>query len=67
MHLEKIYKMKIVAIIKDNEIISATEYTGDAEIKVQQSSVYIDTPENLLLIMSAIGVEDTSKLEIFMT
>lgn len=59
--------MKIVAIVKDNEIISATEYTGDAEIKVQQSSVFIDTPENLLLIMNAIGVEDTSKLEIFMT
>lgn len=57
--------MKIVAIIKDNEIISATEYTGDAEIKVQQSSAYIDTPENLLLIMNAIGVEDTSKLDIF--
>lgn len=59
--------MKIVAIVKDKEIISATEYTGDAEIKVQQSSVFIDTPENLLLIMNAIGVEDVSKLEIFMT
>lgn len=59
--------MKIVAIIKDKEIISATEYTGDAEIKVEQSSVYIDTPENLMLIMNAIGVEDVSKLEIFMT
>lgn len=59
--------MKIVAIIKDNEIISATEYTGDTEIKVQQSSVFIDTPDNLMLIMNAIGVEDVSKLEIFMT
>lgn len=59
--------MKIVAIIKDKEIISATEYTGDAEIKVQQSSVFIDTPDNLMLIMNAIGVEDTSKLDIFMT
>lgn len=59
--------MKIVAIIKDNEIISATEYTGDAEIKVQQSSVFIDTAENLMLIMNAIGVEDVSKIEIFMT
>ena len=67
MHLKEIYKMKITVIIKDNEIISSTEYTGDAEIKVQQSSVFIDTPENLMLIMNAIGVEDTSKLEIFMT
>lgn len=57
--------MKIVAIVKEKEIISATEYTGDAEIKVQQSSVFIDTPENLLLIMNAIGVEDTSKIEFF--
>lgn len=57
--------MKIVVIVKDKEIISASEYTGDAEIKVQQSSVYIDTPDNLLLIMNAIGVEDTSKIEFF--
>lgn len=59
--------MKILAIVKDKEIISATEYTGDAEIKVQQSSAYIDTPENLLLIMNAIGVEDTSKIEFYMS
>lgn len=59
--------MKITVIVKEKEIISATEFTGNAEITTDKSSVFIDTPENLLLIMNAIGVEDTSKLEIFMT
>lgn len=57
--------MKILAVVKDNEIISASEFEGNAEITSSESSIFIDTPENLLLILAAIGVEDTSKIEFF--
>lgn len=57
--------MKILAVVKDKEIISATEFEGNAEITTDKSSVFIDTAENLLLILAAIGVEDTSKIEFF--
>lgn len=57
--------MKILAVIKNNEIISASEFDGNAEITSEESSVFIDTAENLLLILAAIGVEDTSKVEFF--
>ena len=57
--------MKILAIIKDKEIISASEFDGNAEITSEESSIFIDTPENLLLILNAIGVQDTSKIEFF--
>lgn len=57
--------MKILAIVKDKAIISASEFDGNAEITSEESSVFIDTAENLLLILHAIGVEDTSKIEFF--
>lgn len=59
--------MKILVIVKDKEIISATEFEGNAEITSSESSIFIDTPENLLLILHAIGVEDTSKIEFYMS
>ena len=59
--------MKILAIVKNNEIISATEFDGNAEITSEESSIFIDTPDNLLLILNAIGVEDTSKVEFFIS
>lgn len=57
--------MKILAVVRNNEIISASEFDGNAEITSEESSIFIDTPENLLLILHAIGVEDTSKIEFF--
>lgn len=59
--------MKILAVVKDKEIISATVFDGNAEITSEESSIFIDTPENLLLILNAIGVEDTSKIEFYMS
>lgn len=57
--------MKILAVVKDKEIISATEFDGNAEITSEESSIFIDTPENLLIVLNAIGVQDTSKIEFF--
>ena len=59
--------MKILAVVKDNEIISASEFEGNAEITSEESSIFIDTPENLLIILNAIGVQDTSKIEFYMS
>ena len=59
--------MKILAIVKDKAIISASEFDGNAEITSDESSIFIDTPENLLLILNAIGVEDTSKIEFYIS
>lgn len=57
--------MKIVVFVKNKEIISAFEHEGNIEIENNISSAYIDTAENLMLIMNAIGIEDTSKIEFF--
>ena len=58
--------MKIVVFVKDKEIISALEHEGNTEIMNDKSSVYIDTAENLLLIMPILGVTDVSKIEFLM-
>lgn len=49
--------MKIVAIVLNNELISATLSEGVTDVTSSEAAIYIDTPENILTILTNLGVE----------
>lgn len=53
---------KYIAIVLDNEILSVTPSEGITQITSTLSSVYVDTKQNLTTLLTALGVEDLSKL-----
>ncbi len=56
---------KLIMVVLDNEILSVVNHEGVTEILSDESDVYVGTKSNLLLIATALGLMDTSKLDEF--
>lgn len=54
---------KIVVIVLEGEILSAFSSEGITKITNSESSVYIDTKQNLITLLNSLKINDLSKLE----
>ena len=58
--------MKIAVVILNGEILSVQSSENIVQVNIiANSSVYIDTIENITAILNLLGIEDLSKIEEF--
>ena len=58
--------MKIAVVILNGEILSVQSSENIVQVNIiANSSVYIDTIENITAILGLLGIEDLSKIEEF--